>query len=125
VLLYDGHCRFCTAQSKNMLRLAKPGAIEMLSFQDEGVLARFPGLTHEQCMKAMQLIAPDGRVFSGAEAAVRALATRPIGKLAFIYYMPLIRQLVDLVYFIVARNRYRLGGKVECADEACALHLKR
>ena len=125
MLLYDGHCRFCTAQGRNMLRLARPGAIELVSFQEEGVLARFHGLTHEACMKAMQLVAPDGRVFSGAEAAVRALGTRAIGKLAYIYYVPLIRQLADLIYWIIAKNRYRLGGKVECADDACALHLKQ
>jgi predicted DCC family thiol-disulfide oxidoreductase YuxK len=126
VVLYDGHCRFCKAQMKNLLRLARPGAIEPLSFQEEGVLERFPQLTHEQCMQAMQLVLPDGRVKSGMEAAVRAVVTRRIFWLvAWWYYVPGVRHLLDAIYRWIAKNRYRLAGKDECGDDACAVHIAR
>src|SRR5690349_6774688 len=92
-LLYDGHCKFCTAQSERLLRWARPGAVERADFQDPAVLARFPGVTHEACMRNMHLVTPDGRVFRGVEAAVRALATRPVGRLGYVYYLPGLRQL--------------------------------
>ncbi len=129
VLLYDGHCRFCTAQSGKLVALARDGAIVRMSFQDPGVLEQFPGLTYDQCMQEMQLIAPDGRVFSGFEAAVRALATRLVGRGAYIYYLPGLRQLCDAGYAWVARNRYRLMGKEvaagACDGGTCHLHLKK
>jgi predicted DCC family thiol-disulfide oxidoreductase YuxK len=127
VVLYDGHCKFCTAQSRNLLKLARPGAVELLDFQAPGVLDRFPGITHEACMRAMQLVTPGGRVYSGFEAAVRAVATRPVlGRLAYLYYLPGLRQACDLLYRVVARYRYRLLGRAvaegACEGGSCALH---
>jgi predicted DCC family thiol-disulfide oxidoreductase YuxK len=115
---------------KNLLALARPGAVEAVSFQDPDQLARFPGLTHDQCMQAMQLVTPDGRVFRGFEAAVRVLATRPIlGRLTRAYYLPGVRQLCDWLYARVAANRYRILGKVvaasDCEGGTCALHARR
>ncbi len=125
VVLYDGHCRFCTAQARNLERLTGKGRIELRSFQYEGVLAQFPGVTHESCMKAMQLITPGGRVHSGFAAAVHAVATNWWGVVAYLYYLPGVRLLCDAIYELIARNRYRLMGKQNCDDGTCQLHLKR
>lgn len=121
VILYDGHCRFCTSQMKNLARWLPAGKYEALSFQEPGVLERFPGITHELAMQAMIFIDREGRVFRGMEAAVRAVALRAAGKLAFGYYTPGIRQLLDAIYARIAANRYALAGK-ECEGGTCALH---
>jgi protein-S-isoprenylcysteine O-methyltransferase Ste14/predicted DCC family thiol-disulfide oxidoreductase YuxK len=127
VVLYDGHCKFCTAGVKRLLALARPGALEAVSFQDPGALDPFPGVTREACMREMYLVTPDGRVYGGFEAAVQAIRTRPVlGLLARLYYLPGVRLLCDLFYTLVAANRYRLLGKAaaaECEDGTCALHL--
>ncbi len=128
VLIYDGLCKFCTASVHRFVRWMGPVETELLDFQPPGALDRFPGLTHGACMKAMQLVTPDGRVYSGAEAIVRALATRRIvGRLAYVYYLPGLRQLLDWLYARIAANRYRIMGKAvaagECAGGTCALHL--
>ena len=73
-VLYDGHCQLCTRGARKLVALARAGAVEAVSFQEPGVLERFPGLTHEACMQAMYLITPDGRRFRGFEAAVQAVA---------------------------------------------------
>jgi protein-S-isoprenylcysteine O-methyltransferase Ste14/predicted DCC family thiol-disulfide oxidoreductase YuxK len=130
IVLYDGQCRFCQKQSRNLLRLARPGAITLEDFHQPGVLDQYPGVSHAACMNAMHLICPDGRVFAGFEAAVRAVGTRPLlGLLASLYYVPGIRLLCDVLYSLVAAYRYRLMGRVvaagECHDGTCALHLHR
>jgi predicted DCC family thiol-disulfide oxidoreductase YuxK len=117
----------CTRAARKLVALARPGAVETADFQQPGVLERFPGLTHEACMQAMVLVAPDGRLFRGFEAAVRAVATRPLFRvLAYAYYLPGIRQLCDRLYIWIAVNRYRLFGKAaagECTDGTCSLHF--
>jgi len=126
VVLYDGLCKFCVAGMKRLLALARPGAIEPVNFQESGVLDRFPGISHEACMRQMYLVTPEGKVYGGFEAAVRALATRPVlGRLAYAYYLPGVRWLCDCLYAAIARHRYRILGKVtegDCPEGACALH---
>lgn len=124
VVLYDGHCRFCSGQMKNLLRLARPGAIAAVDFQAEGALERFEGLSWEACMEAMHLVQPDGRVFRGMEAAVRAVLTRPIlGAVAWLYYLPGVRQALDALYRRIAERRYAIAGRQVCEGDACAVHF--
>ena len=130
VVLYDGLCKICDAGSCRLLKMARPGAVERVDFQQPGALDPFPGLTHEACMQQMFLVAPDGRVYAGFEAAVRAVATRrTIGWIAYLYYIPGIRQLCNLLYRFVAARRYRLFGKKiaagECESGTCAVHLQQ
>lgn len=127
VILYDGHCRFCDAGSRRLASWMKSGCVERADFHEPAVLSRFPGLTHDQCMKQMHLVTPDGRVFGGAESVARAVATRPLlGKLAWLFFVPGIRQLLEAIYKWVALNRYRLMGRKiaagECHEGTCSLH---
>jgi predicted DCC family thiol-disulfide oxidoreductase YuxK len=127
VVLFDGSCRFCTAGVKKLLALARPGTLQTVNFQEPGVLEGFPGLTYEDCMKAMQLVTPGGHIYSGFEAAVQAVATRRvIGWLAYLYYLPGLRQLCDWAYARLAANRYRIMGKAiakgDCEGGTCSLH---
>jgi predicted DCC family thiol-disulfide oxidoreductase YuxK len=80
-------------------------------------------------MEAMHLATADGRVYRGFEAAVRAVATRPVvGWPAYRYYLPGVRLLLDVLYRPVATYRYRLMGKAVaaggCEAGTCALHLR-
>jgi predicted DCC family thiol-disulfide oxidoreductase YuxK len=124
VLLYDGHCRFCIAQASRLARWVR-GRIELVSFRDPGVLERHPGLTIEACEQGMQLVLPDGRIASGAEAAARALQLRRLlAPLGWLYFLPGLRVLADAGYRVLARNRFRLGGAA-CNEEACGRHQAR
>jgi predicted DCC family thiol-disulfide oxidoreductase YuxK len=44
---------------------------------------------------------------------------------ARLYYLPGLRRLIECAYEWVARNRYRLVGRAECAHPGCALHFRR
>lgn len=119
VVLYDGQCKFCIAQTRNLVALARRDALELVDFQQPGVLDRYPSITYDACMQAMHLITPEGQIYKGFEAAVHAVATRPLlGKLAYVYYLPGLRQLCDLAYRLIANYRYRLLGK-KVAEEGC------
>jgi protein-S-isoprenylcysteine O-methyltransferase Ste14/predicted DCC family thiol-disulfide oxidoreductase YuxK len=128
VVLYDGQCAFCRAQVRNLARLAPPGAFDALDFQQAGVLERFPGIPYDACMRNMHLVTPEGRVYFGFEAAVHAVATRPVlGLLAYAYYLPGIRLACDFAYAVIAANRYRLMRKAveagQCEGGTCRLHF--
>ncbi len=124
VIIYDGHCQFCTAQANRLI--GGDGRIVLRSFHDDGVLDADPSLSHESCMKEMKLVDADGRIYGGAGAVFRALAIRHrlLGTLLRLYYVPGIRNLADWGYGLVARNRYRIAGKSleECETGACKRH---
>lgn len=123
VILFDGHCRLCSAAARKLERLLSSRGTELRSFRDDGALSALPGVAYERCEKAMQLVQADGRVVEGAEAIVRALGRRVWGLPLYVYYVPGLRQLVDLLYGVVARYRFRIAGR-ECPDGACAVHFK-
>jgi predicted DCC family thiol-disulfide oxidoreductase YuxK len=121
VLVYDGRCRFCVGQVTRLARWVD-GRVRFESFRDPGVVARYPGLTREACEGAVHLVEPGGRVTSGAEAILRALAVRPpLRPVVWLYRLPGLRQLLDAGYRAIARNRFRLQGET-CTDEVCRLH---
>ncbi|MGE3804647.1 MAG: thiol-disulfide oxidoreductase DCC family protein [Gemmataceae bacterium] len=126
VVLYDGLCRFCTAQAGRLRRWTRADRVEFVDFQLPGMLERFPGLTHDTCMTAMQVIDPAGRIYSGFEGAVRILATLPvIGRLAYVYYVPGLRWACDRLYALIAARRYRIMKQEAAAcTGTCSLHLR-
>jgi predicted DCC family thiol-disulfide oxidoreductase YuxK len=125
IVLFDGSCRFCT-RSAHSLRRTFGSRLVLKNFQEQGALDPYPSVTHEAAMKRMHVVLPDGRVFGGAEAFARIVAESVpvIGWVAYVYYVPGIRQLADWTYDFVARNRYRLMGKTEACDGGtCHLHV--
>ena len=122
VALYDGHCRICTREAQRLARLA-PGAVDLRSFQDEGVLDAFPGLTKEACTQTLHVVAPDGAVSTGAEAVARLVRAAPRwGFLAYGYYIPGLRSALDRIYAWIAKNRYRWNRDACDPGGSCHLH---
>lgn len=120
VVLFDGDCGLCTRAAVRLKRWAAPGAIEFVSFREPGVLEQFPQVSAADCDRALQLVLPGGRVFSGAEAAFRVLATRAwLKPMLWVYLVPGIRQGIDAAYRLIARNRMRFGRPPACHSGAC------
>jgi predicted DCC family thiol-disulfide oxidoreductase YuxK len=121
--LYDGDCRFCTRSVKDLQRRFGADRIAVRNFQEPGVLEEV-GVTREAAMKRLHVVTDAGRVFAGAEAIARLVTGVPlVGWLAYVYYVPGLRQLAELVYGLVAKNRYRLFGRQEsCEGGTCHLH---
>jgi predicted DCC family thiol-disulfide oxidoreductase YuxK len=123
IALYDGACRFCTREARRIARIGGD-RVETRSFQEPGALDPFPGLTYDECMKRLYVVAPDGRVWGGAEAVARIAATVPVvGYAAFGFYVPGVRQLAEWAYARFAKSRYAFGKTGEACDGGtCHLH---
>jgi len=123
-MLFDGHCRFCTQSAKKNARRFGSERVKTVNFQDDGVLAKYPGVTYEAAMAKMHVVEPSGRVFAGAGALARLVRTWSIvGFIGWLYYIPGIRQLSEVVYAFIAKNRYRWFGKTEKCEPGGTCHL--
>ena len=111
VLIYDAECPMCRASALWVMRLAlSRGALEILPCRSSVRVARYPQITEDACLTAMQLVLPDGRIFAGADAVPELLRRiRGLGWLAAVFALPGMRPLARLVYGWIARNRMRIS----------------
>ena len=112
LMIFDGDCGFCRRWIVRFERWTFPH-VDFLPAQDNRVAAQFPEISREQLDSAVQLIAPDGSVFSGAEAVFRALdsASRASWLLRAYERFPLFGRLAEWIYRFIARHR-RFFSKV-------------
>jgi predicted DCC family thiol-disulfide oxidoreductase YuxK len=111
VLVYDGDCAMCRASALWLMRLALAGgALEILPCRSPVRARRFPQISEDACLAAMQLVLPDGRVLAGADAVPELLRRiRGAGWVAVVFGLPGVRPLARRVYAWIARNRMRLS----------------
>ena len=125
-VLYDGNCGFCTRQARLAQRVVGARRVRLVSTAAPGTLAQFAGLTQGATSRQLHVQDASGRRWGGAAAVARLVRALPIvGALGWLYYLPGIRQVADLVYGWFSRNRYaisrRLGWDLSTCDGACAL----
>lgn len=111
----------CRASALWLMRLAlSTGALEILPCRTSVRAERFPQVTEDACLTAMQLVLPDGRVLAGADAVPELLRRiRGLGWLAGVFSVPGMRPIARRVYAWIARNRMRIscaGRRPERAD---------
>lgn len=120
LLLYDGHCRFCSASARSIRKHSRSG-LELVSFRDEGVPERF-GLSLAMLELAVHLVRRDGRIEAGVLALVGALRHRWFGPLLSLVRLPGLHAVAALVYRQVSRWRFRIAGR-DCSD-GCAIYQR-
>jgi predicted DCC family thiol-disulfide oxidoreductase YuxK len=111
VLIYDGECAMCRASALWLMRLAlSRGELEILPCRSAARRTRFPHISDEACMSAMQLVLPGGGTVAGADAVPELLhRIRGLGWLATVFALPGARPVARRVYGWIARNRMRLS----------------
>jgi predicted DCC family thiol-disulfide oxidoreductase YuxK len=110
VLIYDEECPICRKTARWVERNKRGDVFEMLACQAEGVRSRFPFMEETVCMKAMQLILPDGRVLPG-EKALPEIINR-LGRyhwVAWFFRLPGLGVLFHAFYRWFADRRYRIA----------------
>jgi predicted DCC family thiol-disulfide oxidoreductase YuxK len=116
VLIYDGDCALCRASALWLLRRALAGGardVEILPCRSAERRARFPQVDEAVCLAAMQLVLPDGRVVSGADAVPELLCRIPRWRwLAALFALPGFRPLSRRLYAWIARNRMQLSCRL-------------
>jgi predicted DCC family thiol-disulfide oxidoreductase YuxK len=112
LMLWDGECGFCSRAVTRWSNLTG-GKVEYIPYQffevtADGRLKDFPELSVDDCRKSVQLILPDGRHFSAAEAVFYALAIA--GRKKYLYWLyrhlPGFKWLSEFVYRFVASRRH-------------------
>jgi lipase maturation factor 1 len=73
LMVFDGDCNFCGMWIRRWQQLTGH-AVDYLPSQDPRIAAQFPEIPREHFHASVQLIEPDGMVFSGAQAVFRGLA---------------------------------------------------
>jgi predicted DCC family thiol-disulfide oxidoreductase YuxK len=110
LLIYDGDCNFCLRWVKRWRRVTGEH-VDYVPLQDAILATRYPELAPAELEAAVHLIEPDGAVFRGAAAALRARATNSRCRLPFWCYehVPGFAIVAELIYGWVARNRSRIS----------------
>jgi len=106
LLIFDGECRFCRRWIERW-RGVTGEEVDYLPFQDPIIAERFPEIPRADFEQAVQLVMPDGCVYSAAEAVLRALvAARRERWLLWLYRkLPVFSVLAETIYHEVAVNR--------------------
>ena len=106
ILIFDGDCNFCTVWVQRWHH-STGDSVEYVAFQDASVAERFPELPRSGFETAVHLVETDGLVYSGAEAAFRALAHGPHGSFLPELYLrhPIFARLTEGGYRFVAQHR--------------------
>jgi predicted DCC family thiol-disulfide oxidoreductase YuxK len=114
VLIYDGDCSMCRAGALWLMRRAlSRGQLEILPCRSGVRITRFPNISEEACLTAMQLVLPDGRVLAGADAVPELLRrVRGWGWVAAVFSLPGVRPIARRVYAWIAQNRMRISCAV-------------
>jgi predicted DCC family thiol-disulfide oxidoreductase YuxK len=106
LMVFDGDCNFCSLWVRRWRQMTG-NAVDYLPAQDPRIAAQFPEIPREQFDTAVQLVEPDGAVYSGAEAVFRALAENPKRQWPLRLYetRPAFAQFTERAYEFVARHR--------------------
>lgn len=115
LLVFDGDCNICALWIRRWQQMTG-AAVEYLPSQDTSIAALFPEIPRERFNTAVQLIEPDGTVYSGAEAVFRALAKNPKWRWPLGAYenSPAIANITECSYRFVAGNRTFFSWLTRC-----------
>ncbi|MDQ6830200.1 MAG: DUF393 domain-containing protein [Gemmatimonadota bacterium] len=114
-VVYDGTCKVCGRLVRLLNKWDSHQVIETVPSQNASVPARFPWIPPHAYVDAMQLIGPDGRTWSGAQAIEQLLGILPRGgAIGWLFKLPFVGKLADTGYKWFARNRYKFGCGEHC-----------
>lgn len=118
-LIYDGECSMCRASALWLMRRAIAGGateLEIIPCRSPARRERFPQVSEDACLAAMQLVLPDGRVLAGADAVPEILNRIPRWRwVRHVFELPGVRPTARRVYAWIATNRMRLSCKLPSA----------
>jgi predicted DCC family thiol-disulfide oxidoreductase YuxK len=121
-VFYDAQCRLCAGSRRTIERLRPTTDVTFVDVQDPVAMERFPMVDRAAGLRQMFVLDPAGRLAGGYDGFVALLpALRLLRPLRHVMRLPPVRAAGRRAYAWVARNRYRLGGRVSCEDGACRI----
>ena len=111
-LVTDGNCGFCQA-SATWLSKHFPG--DWINTPNQTIDLQLIGISQEQAMSKVWYVTGTGKEvkkYGGSQAVAKLLLEQPkkwIKPFALLAFVPLMKQIAVLLYFLIARNRKHLG----------------
>lgn len=111
--LYDPLCPRCRAFAK-FVQTWTQGRVVCIPLGHIGAADLHPDLSYGRMLRAAHLVLPTGYLAEGAEAGALALGIRPgWGWLFQLYYLPLVKQLANALYWLIRTTRRKCST---CGD---------
>jgi predicted DCC family thiol-disulfide oxidoreductase YuxK len=115
VILFDGVCDLCNSGVAWIRARDRDGAFEFLPLQAPEVPRRWPALDPAALARSMHVVAPDGRVRAGIDAAPWIFSRLAgWGWLAALLSLPLVRAVARPLYSFVAARRRSIPRLTSC-----------
>ena len=116
-VVYDGHCKVCGRMVKVLAKWDRDHKLEIIPSQEPGVRERFPWIPARSYAESMQVVrTSDGKTWQAAAALEELIKALPKGRLvSWLFKIPFVRPLVDMLYRWFARNRYKFGCGEHCS----------
>lgn len=113
IIIYDGSCNICVGGTDWLSRMDSTGKFLLMPYQDENFLKRYPAINPNDCELYMHVITPEKKIYKGADAFAEVWMrlngwTKIIG---WLMKLPVIIHIARLLYPMIAKNRYLIGGK--------------
>ena len=112
VVLFDGECRWCRWSVARLVPLDTRHRLRLMEIQAPEAQRLLAGVPEEERLASAHAVTPDGRVFSGGDAAAPIAAELP----ALAWGAPLARALPGPAragYRLVADRRSLLGRRLD------------
>jgi predicted DCC family thiol-disulfide oxidoreductase YuxK len=110
-LIYDGKCPICNGTVKWIKENEVEGTFEMLPCQSERIDSEFPDVKRDECMQAMHLVLPDGKVFVGERAMPEIFRRLKRYRFAATFFrLPGAQTFSRIAYRWFADRRYTIAG---------------
>ena len=111
-LVTDGNCAFCQACAEWLLRHF-PG--DWVNTPNQFIDLKLIGISELQAESKVWYITGNGEDlnrYSGSQAVAKLLLDQPkkwIKPLAVLAFLPITKQIADLIYFLISKNRKYFG----------------
>jgi predicted DCC family thiol-disulfide oxidoreductase YuxK len=119
-LFYDARCRLCLRSRRALERMRPRAELAFVDVNDDAAMAQFPMVDRRTSLGQMFILDSAGRLAGGYDGFVLLLPVIPVlRQVQFLLGWNWVRFVGSKIYRWVARNRYRLGGKVSCESGVC------
>ncbi len=118
-VFFDGGCPLCLREVNFLKRRDRQGKINFTDIDAADFRPETCGKTYDELMAKMHGRLPDGTWITGVEVFRRLYSAIGLGPLVALTRLPIISQIMDIGYHMVAKNRLRLTGR--CAGQTCSV----
>jgi predicted DCC family thiol-disulfide oxidoreductase YuxK len=110
-MFYDGDCPLCIRETRLLQRMDRHQRLRFTNIAAPDFDASSLQKTQDELMAEMHGRLPDGSWVTGVEVFRRLYSAVGFGPAVWLTRLPIIKQALDLGYFVFAKYRLRLTGR--------------